>query len=192
MAKAKTKPSTALQTVDTSTGEIIEAPRLMERRKRQGLFLPTHPRDYRALVAKDAGYFTCNERNVGSSITFNCINSREVNNVLFSAVYPEPESVQQLVIVDADDVIGNLVLRTISAVEWVKLIEECCDALGHAIHELRITAEMIPYTSKRGFSFHIVKFNYEIENEERVRMIEQFVQDIPNAAHCWRDLPVIE
>ena len=102
-AQAKTK-TTALQAVDTNTGEIMEAPQLMERRKRVGFFLPTHPRDYRALVAKDAGYFTCNERNVGKTFTFNCINSRRVDNVLFSAVYPEPETVQQLIVVDAEDV----------------------------------------------------------------------------------------
>jgi hypothetical protein len=157
--------------------------------KREGILLPHNPRDYRCMVEKDKGYFTSNDRNVGSKIQFSLLNWKEVHNVKFSDLYEQPETVIQCVIVDSDNVIGTIVIRTWSMQGFLSMLDDVF-ANELAYGSVLVTAEMEKIVGKK-FTYHIVKFTYEEMTDQRVLEIMQFIESVPEAANVFREVPTV-
>ncbi len=190
--EAAPQPSTLMyEVVDAQTGEVLSGsnlPAAFIRPQLVGIKMLNQARDYRALCDKASGFFSCNEISKGGAIKMRILNWRLEQGVRLSDVYPEPETVVQVVFIDEQNLISTVLFRTSSMRNFIQLIDNIT-AEGYALASLVVTAVLERVTTKSAHTFHIVKFKYEPNDEQNIREIIAFVQSSPQALNCFRDLP---
>lgn len=174
--------------VNQKTGEVLPLPSAFQVPQVKGIKMLNQPRDYRTMLEKTQGYFSCNDINKGGKIKMRILNWRNEHGVRFSDAYPEPETVVQVIFIDEQDLVSTVLFRTSSMKNFYQLIDNIF-AEGKALAQVVVTATMEKVTSKAGYTFHIAKFSYEDNTEENLREIMFFAQNVPDALYCFRELP---
>jgi hypothetical protein len=177
-----------IQIVNQNTGEPIVLPDAFRIDDSTGIKLLSHPRDWRAMVEKGKGFFTCNGDESGKQLRMRILNYRLEEGVLFSDVYKEPESVIQAVFIDENDIVGTIVFRTASRDNFLHLVDNLT-AKRIPIATQIISANMEKVTSKAGWVFHLVRFTSETNSRENFEDIKTFISLVPEALTCFRNLP---
>lgn len=177
--------------VDETSGEIMNvAPTTaFDIPVREGILLPHNPRDWRCMVDKASGFFTCNGQDVGDSIQFTILNWQEVHGVKFSDVYENPETVIQCVILDSEDVIGTIIFRTWSMKNFYTMMDDLF-AKGMAYGAMTVTAKMEKVIGKK-YTYHVVNFTYEQSSMDKIKEIVSFLSEVPEAANVFKLLPTV-
>lgn len=184
-----------MTTIDQSTGELLPVaaqtpvnPFLAP--KREGYYIPHSPREIRCMCEKSKGYFAdATDASLGSEVKFRVLQWREVHGVKFSNEYPEPESVIQCIVVDSKKIVNQMVFRTYSMGNFLNCLTEI-ELAGVPLAQALITAHMEKHTGKQsGFTFHLVRFTYEVTDEAELADLAQFVSENPAVLSSYKELP---
>jgi hypothetical protein len=180
------------EVVNRMTGEIVAATddafAAFRTPEAEGIRLLNQPRDYRALVEKSRGEFTCGDVMKGKSLKMRILRYRVEQGVRFSEAYPQPETVVQVLFIDEQDLVSTVVFRTSSYNNFMRLVDNLT-AEKRAVASVIVSADMDKVTSKNNYTFHVVRFSYEPNTEADLKRIMDFVKANQEALYCFRELP---
>ncbi|MBC8110028.1 MAG: hypothetical protein H7Y04_03105 [Verrucomicrobia bacterium] len=187
VSEAIHEPTDQLNIINPITGKPVNLPEVFKSES-AGIYAAETPNDWRCMVEKDKGYFVCNGNAQENSLRLRILNYRVEDGVLFSAAYPQPETVIQAIFIDDNDVVGTIVLRT-SAKEHFLQMAEKLSSRRIPMATQRIMAQMELVTSQAGHTFYTIRFSNEDNSRTNFEEIKTFVAENPAVLSCFRKLP---